>query len=275
MKAFFIRLVGTYYNVLSYVSKSYAADKAMYLFTKPRAGRISEEQSDFLHTAFQEELKHGPHRIMTYRWLGKKQTILLIHGWESNSARWKTLILALNAKGYNVVALDAPAHGRSGGKTFDAILYADFINVVAQKFSPSIIIGHSVGGMALAFFQHKYQPDPLKKIILLGAPSEFQDVMKRYTDMLGYNQRVISQLKQTIIERYGSPAHMFSTAKFLDSIASEGLIIHDQDDHIIPYNDALLINNSFKNSHLITTKGLGHSLIDESVINYIYDFIEG
>lgn len=275
MKNSLVKIVGTYYNLLSYISKSYAVNRAMYLFTTPRAGSISEEQSDFLDTAYQEELKYDSYPIMTYRWLGNKKTILLIHGWESNSARWKSFILQLKKKGYNLVALDAPAHGRSGGKNFDTLLYAEFINVVAQRFSPQIIIGHSMGGMASAFFQHKYQFDTLEKIILLGAPSEFQDVMKRYTDMLGYNQRIISELQHTVIERYGSSFDTFSTAKFLNSIASQGLIIHDQDDHIIPYNDALLINKGFKNSQLVTTKGLGHSLIDVSVARHIYAFIEG
>ncbi|MEO5789619.1 alpha/beta hydrolase [Gelidibacter sp.] len=274
MKELVVKLIGNYINMLSYISKPYAANKAMYLFTTPRAGKVNEEQSDFLHTAYQEELKFENHRIMTYRWLGTKQTILLTHGWESNSARWKKLIIDLKKKGFNVVALDAPAHGRSGGNIFNALLYAEFINVVANRFSPDIIIGHSVGGMASVYFQHKYQFAPLKKLVLLGSPSEFKDVMKRYTDMLGYNQRIVSELQHTIVERFGSPAETFSTAKFLETIASEGLIIHDEDDRIIPYKDALLIKNSFKNSKLITTKGLGHSLIDASVAEHIYAFID-
>ena len=274
MKEIVVKLVGNYINMLSYVSKPYAANKAMYLFMKPRAGKINEQQSDFLDTAYQEELKYENHRIMTYRWLGAKQTILLTHGWESNSARWKKLILELKKKGFNIVAVDAPAHGRSGSNVFDAILYAEFINVAAKRFSPEIIIGHSVGGMSSAYFQHKYQFNDLKKIILLGSPSEFQDVFKRYTDMLGYNQRLVSQLQHSIIERFGSHGDTFSTAKFLATIKSEGLIIHDQDDRIIPYNDALLLKNSFKNSQLITTKGMGHSLMDASVAEHIYAFIE-
>lgn len=274
MKDILIKSIGWYYNMLSYISKPYAADKAMYLFTTPRGGQINEEQSDFLHTAYQEELKYKDYRIMTYRWLGSNQTILLTHGWESNSARWKKLIVELKQKHFNIIALDAPAHGKSGGVAFDAMLYAEFINVVAKRFSPEILIGHSVGGMASAFYQYKYRSDSLKKIILLGAPSEFQDVMKRYTDMLGYNQRIISQLEHVILDRFGSPSKNLSTARFLGAIESEGLIIHDQDDRIIPYNDALLIKNSFKNSQLITTKGLGHSLLDASVTEHIYAFIE-
>ena len=146
--------------------------------------------------------------------------------------------------------------------------------MVAKRFKADIIIGHSVGGMAAVFCQSIYQLEHVKKLILLGTPSEFVDVLKGYTDMLGYNQRIKVQLNTTIIERYGKHPKDFSTAKYLNNINSEGLIIHDEDDTIIPYNDALLIKNSFKNSTLITTKGMGHSLNNNTVTTHINEFIE-
>ena len=275
MKHLIVKFIGNYYNLISYLSKQQAANKALFLFTTPKKGKkYTEEQQEFLGTSYQEELKFGKHSIMTYRWLGEKTTILLVHGWESNSCRWKQLIVELKKRKYNVIALDAPAHGNSGSRFFNAILYSEFINVVANRFNPEIIIGHSVGGMATAFFQKKYQLNSIQKIILLGAPSEFKDVLKRYTDMLGYNQRITNQLNLTIVDRFGDNPENFSTAKFLESNETKGLIIHDELDKIIPYSDALLIKNSFKNSTLITTNGLGHSLNDETVAAHIYEFIE-
>jgi len=274
LKTLLIAIIGTYYNALSFISKRYAANKALLLFSKPRKGKITLEQDDFLGTAFQEELKFENHSFMTYRWLGKKETILLVHGWESNSARWKNLILNLKQKGHNVVALDAPAHGYSGGKLFNAILYSEFIHVAAKHFKPQIVIGHSVGGMATVFCQNKYQLDQIQKLILIGVPSEFSGVLKRYTDMMGYNQRIKKEINAVILERFGSEPNSFSTSKFLEKINLKGLIIHDEEDQIIPFSDALQIKNSFKKSILVTTKGMGHSLNNETVANYIYDFIE-
>ena len=190
MKKGLIKFIGWLINISSYVSKSYAANKALSLFGTPRSGHITNEQSDFLDTAYKEEFEYDNMPIMTYRWIGNKQTILLIHGWESNSARWKRLIGHLNKRDYNVIAIDAPAHGKSGGKLFNAVLYAEFISVIAKRFEPDILIGHSVGGMASVLFQHKYQMESVQKLILLGAPSEFTDVMQRYSDMLGYNKRI-------------------------------------------------------------------------------------
>jgi len=274
LRTLLIAILGIYYNAISYISKRYAANKAILLFSKPRKGKIIGEQEDFLGTAFQEELKYKNHSFMTYRWLGKRETVLLVHGWESNSARWKNLILDLKRKGFNVVALDAPAHGYSGGKLFNVILYSEFINVVSKHFKPQIVIGHSVGGMATVFSQNKYPSTTIQKLILIGAPSEFTGVLKRYTDMMGYNQRIVTRINATVVEQFGAEPAVFSTAKFLEKITSKGLIIHDEDDEIIPYNDALQLKNSFKDSTLVTTKGLGHSLNNETVASYIYDFIE-
>ncbi|SDB67035.1 Serine aminopeptidase, S33 [Flavobacteriaceae bacterium MAR_2010_188] len=274
MRMIFIKLVGNLFNVISFVSVGFAAERAIHLFTRPRKKRLNEEQRDFLNTAFKEELMLDKIHIMTYRWLGQKDTILLLHGWESNASRWKKIIQNLNKKGHGVIAIDAPGHGYSGSKTFNAVLYADCINVVVKRFKPTILIAHSVGGMAAGIFINKYQVTSINKLVLLGAPSEFKDVFKRYTDMMGYNKRILKKTRTLIMERFGREPEEFSTSKYLQSVDSKGLIIHDEDDDVIPYNDALTIKDSYKNSLLITTKGLGHSLTDDSVSQHIYEFIE-
>ncbi|RLD27204.1 MAG: alpha/beta hydrolase [Bacteroidetes bacterium] len=273
MKIFIVKLIGFYFNFLSLFYSRYAAKKALTLFSTPRKGKITEAQSDFLNTALIEELLYKDNVIMTYRWLGKKQTILFVHGWESNSARWKKTIKPLHKLDYNIIALDAPAHGNSGSSFFNALLYAEFINVVVKKFNPSIFIGHSVGGMATVFSYHQYKFNTIKKMVLLGTPSELKDVFKRYVEMMSYNKSIERQIKQLICERFGKSPEDFSTAKFLEDATFEGLIIHDEKDSIIPYTDALLINKSFKNSQLITTQNLGHSLKNEAIRNHIIDFI--
>lgn len=273
MKSLLIKIIGNYYNLLSYFSQDYAANKALKLFSIPRKGYIKEKQADFLGTAFKEELTYNQLPIMTYRWLGKKETILLAHGWESNAARWKKIIKQLNKSGFQVIALDAPAHGRSGSREFTAMLYAEFIAVTAKRFKPNIIIGHSVGGMSAVFFQQKYKLESVRKLVLLGAPSEYTDVLERYTNMLGYNQRITKRLNTIIIERFGKTSEEFSTSKIIKELNQQSLIIHDEDDAIIPYNDAVLIHKHAQKGQLITTKGFGHSLNNDTVSSYIEEFI--
>lgn len=274
MASVLVTLVGLSVNGLSYISKNYAANKALSLFSKPRTGQISSIQAKFLETSVKQTLYYDGMKIMTYKWPGTKHTILLAHGWESNSGRWKLLINHLKKKNYTIICLDAPAHGNSESTYFNAILYAEFIHVAAKTFKPDIIIGHSVGGMSTVFFQNKYQLNCVKKLVLLAAPSEFTTILKQYTSMLNYNQRVIKQLNTIILERFGARPESFSTARFIKTIASKGLLIHDEGDQIIPYNEALLIKKNYQNSQLITTKGLGHSLNHKTVALHISEFID-
>ncbi|WP_274473737.1 alpha/beta fold hydrolase [Mangrovimonas aestuarii] len=269
-----VKFIGSCVNGISYISPNLAANTALKLFTTPRKGKISAEQQTFLDTSQQLLLNHNGHNIMTYHWSGNNKTVLLAHGWESNSGRWQITIEELRKLDYNIIALDAPAHGQSGSDIFNAILYADFIHVASQHFSPEIIIGHSVGGMATGYHLFKYRPKLISKLILLGAPSEFKDVLKRYTDMLGYNNRVIDELNNTIVNRFGTSPEKFATSHCLKDFPIPTLVIHDKEDDIIPYQDALQIADSHNQCQLNTTKGLGHSLNTLQIIETIKSFIK-
>lgn len=267
------KVIGFILNILSFISPRLAAKQALKLFATPRQGSIQRSQEAFLGTSKHKQLKYHDVQISTYQWEGKGKTILLAHGWESNSFRWHKLIKILKQHNFNVVALDAPAHGNSGGKEFNAILYAEFINVVAKHFKPLVIIGHSVGGMASVFFQKKFQLKSLEKMVLLGAPSEFVNVFQNYTSLMGYNSHLRKHLRKLIIKRFGNTPESFSTALYLKDFKLEGLIVHDKKDKIISYDEAMLINNSFRNATLFTTEGRGHSLHHDTVNLRILEFL--
>ena len=65
--------------------------------------------------------------------------------------------------------------------------------------------------MASVFFQNKYQLVGLKKMILLGAPNEFKDIFKNYTNLLNYNSKVVNALEDLVVKRFGAPSNSFST----------------------------------------------------------------
>ncbi len=273
MKQLVITVIGTFINGISLFSPRTASKLALLLFSKPRKIKIKDTENDFLMTAFTEVIDCKDLHIMTYRWLGKKETILLAHGWESNAYRWKSLIQKLNALDYNIVALDAPAHGKSSGTKFNALLYSECIHRVAKKFDANIIIGHSVGGMATAFCMGMHTLPAVNKLVLLGAPSNFVGVFHRYMSMMGYNKRVSQAMDNLVLERFKNKPEYFSAARFMDHISIEGLLIHDIKDKIIPYSDVEDFKNYYKTARLISTEGLGHGLRHDNVNNHIIDFV--
>ena len=267
------KIIGAFINFIGIFNTAYASKLALQLFSKPRGGQLTPNGKLFLNTATKTTLYYNDLPIQTYQWKGNKETVLLAHGWESNSNRWRYEIEQLQTEGYNVIALDGPAHGGSGSTTFNAILYSEFINVVSKKFKPSAFIGHSVGGMGLVIFLKKQTYIHTKKLVLLGTPSGFKGIMKRYKEMMGYNQNVSVGIDTYIELKFGHPPHYFSTADFAKDIDAKGLLIHDKKDRIIPYQDALDINAQFKNAKLISTEGLGHSLKGDFVYDELIKFL--
>lgn len=273
MSKYLPRIIGFSINFISHFSPKYAAKLAITLFSSPQKGKLINNASSFLETAKQEKVNYKDISITTYNWSGKKETILLAHGWESNTLRWKGFIEILQNQDYNIVSLDAPAHGKSTGKEFNALFYSECIHVVAQKHKTNTIIGHSVGGMAAVFSQHKYKLSSVKKLILLGAPSNFTGVFNRYVKMMQYNQKVDNAMSQFVLKRYNHLPEYFSASNFSKEITAKGLIIHDKKDRIIPYKDALDFEKKYTNAKLITTRGFGHGLKSDIVYNHIIEFL--
>ena len=274
MKTIVPKIIGALINFIGIFNTAYASKLALKLFSKPRDGQLTSYANSFLETATKKSiLYHNSLPIQTYHWEGTKETVLLTHGWESNSGRWRHKIKKLHKEGYNVIALDGPAHGGSGSDTFNAILYSEFINVVSEKFKPTLFIGHSVGAMAMIIFLQKQSYKLAEKIVLLGAPSAFIGIMKRYKEMMGYSQRIYKGIDTQIELKFGNPPSYFSTADFVKNIDTKGLLIHDKNDLIIPYQDALEIDAQFKNAKLISTEGLGHSLKGDFVSEEIIKFL--
>ncbi len=273
MKTIIPKFIGGIINCIGFINTAYASKLALKLFSKPRDGQLTPNATLFLETATKTILHYNGLPIQTYNWKGAKETVLLAHGWESNSGRWRHEIEKLQKEDYNIIALDGPAHGGSGSNTFNAILYSEFINIVSQKYQPTLFLGHSVGAMALVIFLRNHTYLSAKKIILLGAPSGFKGIMKRYKEMMGYSQTIDKGIDNLIEHKFGHHPNYFSTADFVQNITTQGLLIHDKKDRIIPYQDALDIDTQFKNAKLISTEGLGHSLKGDFVSDELIKFL--
>ncbi|OIQ28172.1 MAG: hypothetical protein BM564_10635 [Bacteroidetes bacterium MedPE-SWsnd-G2] len=274
MEKIIIWSIGKFINGASYVSKTYAANKALSIFSTPRRGQANTTQMAFLDAAQEQKHFYNNEAFSSYKWGSGSKTVLLAHGWESNAGRWKLFIESLSDLDCTFIALDAPGHGKSETKEFNALIYAEYLNVVVQAYNPEIVIGHSVGGMSSIFYLSKFNQDWNGKLILLGAPSEFENVFKGYTDMLGYNNRVIELLDYTIENRFGNPPSKFSGAEKSEELNNiKSLIIHDEEDKIIAVEEAYLYESKIKNSEFIKTKGYGHGLNHADIIAMVKTFI--
>lgn len=274
VKKFLPKIIGFKLNSLFLVRPNAAVHQAFQLFCGPRRGGIKPEQEVFLNAAKTKKITVDGKSLQLYHWKGSKETILLLHGWESNTHRWKQLIEKLQAESYNIVAFDAPAHGNSEGKLFNVPLYSKCVDMMVEKIQPDHIIGHSMGAMTTVYQQHFHPTNNIKKLILLGAPSELTLIMADFQKILNLTPKFMHALNVYFHTRFGFTFEEFSIASFAKTIKQKGLVFHDVYDKIAPVSSAKAIHANWTNSELIITEGAGHSLNNEAIHSEIVRFLK-
>lgn len=267
------KIYGFYLNVLALFSERKAAKRAFDIFATVRKGRVSELQKEYLDLAKKDNLVIADHRIQTYHWPGKGDTVVLVHGWESNTFRWRNLIAKLKAKNFNIIAFDAPGHGYSSGKKLHVPLYANVLQNIVAVHRPKHIIGHSIGGMA-TLFQEYVRPNPsVEKIVTVASPSELSEILNHFQSLLHFNTTVMKALKDYIYHNLGFHIDTFSSSEFIRTNSKRGLLFHDRLDKITPFHASEKVYSNWSGSKFIATEGLGHSMHQDVVNNAIVEFL--
>lgn len=268
------KLVGLYINLISLFHPEKAKHIAYTIFSQPRKGKIKNGKlPKTLQSAEQETLTYDGENFQVYTWPGNAEIILLLHGWESNASRWKKLLQYLKPLGKTIIAIDAPAHGQSTGKEFNAPRYAEFIHVLLQKYQPKTLIGHSIGGAAIAFYLNKYPNDHIDKIVLLGAPSSFKKISDNFINLLSLNKKVQKRLEQYYHEKFNIHINDFAGHLFAQNFTQKAIIAHDADDSVIKVEEGRQYAAAWKNAIYIETQGLGHSMHDKALYQQIAEFV--
>jgi pimeloyl-ACP methyl ester carboxylesterase len=268
--------VGKILNTLSVLSPSLGAKGALYLYSKPLKGRLDPQMKEFLNTSDnQTRLKYNNQMdVQVYQWQGIGPTILLLHGWESNASRWRPLIRLLQAEKYNVIAMDAPAHGQSGSTKFSAVLYAEMANRVVNEYKPMCVIGHSVGGMATLYLASHFQNPCIKHLIVMASSNKWLEVASKFHNVLGLNDKIITSFDTVFNGHYNKPQSYYNAEDWAAQLTIPGLVVHDTEDQINLISDGRSIHQNWKNSQYVETTGYGHSMQSREVYRAILDYLK-
>lgn len=270
----FTKSIGIYINMLSFVFPKKASQLAYGFFSEPREGKLSKDKlPEILQEAQSEMFQLQEDSFHTYTWKGNDTVILLVHGWESNASRWENLLPYLKKSGSTIIAIDGPAHGLSSGTEFNIPQYAEFIHIAVQKFKPQYLIGHSIGGKTCLYYQSVYQNDAVKKMVILGAPSDFKIILNNYITLLSLNNKISKSLEAHYLTNFKLSLEQFSGKIFASKLNIKGLIAHDIDDSVVLFEEAKKIAGAWKNVVFIETKGLGHSMHDDELYKKVFCFL--
>jgi predicted alpha/beta hydrolase family esterase len=279
------RRVGSLLNALSYISPTLAGKLAFRLFCTPRTGRITEKDRPTLSSAKTSILEIEGHFIKIYTWQplvsfssSKKNipSVLFVHGWESNAARWRKYIKAFREAGFQVTCLDAPAHGDSTGKMLNVPLYSRTLKGLMEKNGvPDVIVGHSIGGAAVVMSMAIFEAPRPEKAIVLGVFAESTRVIQDFGKFCNLRQVVLDRSNDHILKISGLPMTAYSVVKKAALLRDvSGFVLHDLNDAVAPVEEGREIAAAWGATYL-ETKGFGHRMQDKSVVKAVLEFAKG
>lgn len=264
--------------MIAFFSKRKAAEEAFKLFCTPFFTNVVSKPLIYLQAKPVKFLTHG-RKIRGYRWQkSESKRVMIIHGFASASYKFEKYIISLMNKGYEVLAFDAPAHGKSQGKTINVLQYKNMIEKAVDKFGPiDMFIAHSFGGLALSLALENMPHSENTKVVLLAPLTETSTTIDKFLEKLGIKDpEVRTEMDGIILRLSHQTTEYFSIKRAMNNINASVLWIHDEDDDITPLSDAKLVQKkSFPNVTFHITKELGHHKIyhDNEVREMVVNFL--
>lgn len=215
-------------------------------------------------------------------------TIILLHGWRSESKVWFQVIerMQKNHPKFNYLAIDLPGFGSSSAPATDWKMsnYADLVNnlIVKLNLQKVILVGHSFGGrtsIKLAGEVYDKEKYEIKKIILTGSAgfidlSSSTNLKQKVAKILKpiFNLPIISSLKPVIYKSIGADDYnsredlkqIFvnvineDLSKQMKSVKQHTLIISGRKDESTPVSFGERMNQLIPNSELQIIENAGH-----------------
>lgn len=272
-----LKYIRTKFKLLSAISKRKAAEKLFKLFCTPQYRNRKKlppvfDKSEKLHFTFEGNTIRG------YRWnYPSEKKVLILHGYESSVINFDRYVRPLIRKGYEVLAFDAPAHGRSTGKMINAVIYKNLIHHINDTYGPiTSFIAHSLGGLAASLFMEEIKHDESYRVVLIAPAVETTTAINSYFKFLRLSDDLRTEFDAMIEQVGGKRPEWYSIARASKNIKASVLFLQDTDDDMTPIKDVEpIIEKAYPNFRFMITEGLGHRRIhrDNKCSKAIIEFL--
>jgi hypothetical protein len=153
------------------------------------------------------------------------------------------------------------------------------IKEVIKLFGPvESYLAHSFGGISLSLALEDLPHDEHIKVVFIAPATETTSAVAGAFSMLKIKSELVrNEFEKIVFELSGKKTAWFSMRRALQNIKASVLWIHDEDDDITPWADALKVKeDNHPNIKFVLTKGLGHRKIyhDENIKKQVIDFME-
>lgn len=222
-------------------------------------------------------LGFGKRALAAYEWGGDGPPVLLIHGWNGRGPQLSALADPLVARGFRVIALDGPGHGRSPGHRSDLRVFTDALHVAADTWGPLAgAVAHSFGGICLCTAMHEGLA--VARAVIVGTPARYEDLVIGFAAHLRLPSPLVARFRSRMEAGFGADLwERYAPLNCAPDLRVPGLVVHDAKDRVVPAASARAIAEAWPHARLLVTDGLGHYRIlsDANVVTEIADFVCG
>jgi pimeloyl-ACP methyl ester carboxylesterase len=252
-------LVRAGHRALSALAPALAARRAERLFLTPPSVRRPSAELALLATARARPMRAGARRIEVWTW-GSGPSVLLVHGWGGRGAQLGAFVEPLVARGFSVVAFDAPGHGAADGGQVTIPEIAAAVREVGAAAGPLAgLIAHSMGGACAALALAEGLQ--VGAAVFVAPPADLAGPAARFTETLGFSREVGEAMRRRLERRVGRPVSAFDVTEIARPLRTPLLVVHDRGDAEIPWQHGLVVTRAWRNAELLLTDGLGHRRI--------------
>lgn len=263
-------------KLIALISTKWIVRFAARLFTTPVKYKIPKREFE-MDSHSRQEMLYVPSiqkNIVLYRLGESPKQVLLVHGWSGRGTQLVKFSDALLARGFSIVSFDAPAHGKSPGKTTLMPEFIESILEIDSKFGPfEAAVGHSLGGMSL--LNAVRLGFKINHLVTVGSGDIIKDIFDDFVMKMELDSKISDLMRDYFEGRYHKTMAEFSSYLSVKEINIPVLVIHDHDDPEVSVKCAIHIHQNLKNGQLMLTKKLGHRKIlgDPAVIEKTLEFI--
>lgn len=261
---------------LQFISPKIASHFAARLFTTPLKHKLPKRELEMDRRSRQETVAISAlnKNVVVYHYGQGDKIILLVHGWSGRGTQLVKFADVFSKAGYSILSFDAPAHGKSSGKTS---IMPEFIATILQlekQFGPfEAAVGHSLGGMSL--LNSVKRGLKINRLVSIGSGDIIQDIIDEFIERLELKPKVGTLMREHFEKKNHESMDEYSSWRAAKETPIPTLIIHDENDAEVPVKCAHHIHENLRQGQLMITKGLGHRKIlgHHDVIQKTFDFI--
>ena len=281
--------VRSIFSGLQALSPGLAAQLAAAAMFKTQRRRADGWEQALLDRAEELSIDGPSGQIAACRWGDAGPLVLLVHGWNGRGGQLGAFVEPLRQQGYQVVAFDAPGHGRSDGSRSSLLEFANAFDAVLDAVRPFFqplhgVVAHSMGGAAVTFALSRAQargrdggePGTLEpRLVFIAPPIDLRDFVDTVSEQFGLLPSTQARLQGLVERRIGERLEDLHALKLAGAMPQPLLVVHDEQDRAVPFACGASLAQAWPGAELRATRGLGHSRIlrDPQVVSAVTDFI--